>query len=92
MEEPRKQEALSEDESLEENPTESRELKQAVFNSPKPLRSIGVCQEEMRSCRIQTDEPYEDPEKIVMMIDRKVNLAKARILEETGATLNHMLL
>ena len=56
QEEPRKQEVLSEDELLEENPTECRKLKRVVFNLPEPSMNINVCQEDKRNYGIETDD------------------------------------
>ena len=90
QEEPRKQEVLSEDDLLDENPTECRKLKRVVFNLPEPSMNINVCQEDIRNYGIETNDPFEETEPSLMMIEGRVNGVKARILVDTGATLNHI--
>ena len=48
------------------------------------------CHECKQNNGIETDDPFEELETSLMMIDGKVNGAKARILADTGATLNHI--
>ena len=87
--EPRNNEMFSEDESLEVNPTERRKLKRVVFNLPEPSLK-NITRRENKLHGIETDNQFEEPETSLMLIDGNINGIKARILVDTGATLNHL--
>ena len=87
QEEPREQEVFSDDELLEQYSIERRMLKRVVFNIPEPSINVNTPKKNHKHCGIEIDDPFEEPEPGLMLIEGSINGIKARILVDACATL-----